>query len=72
MEACRNPLLNDMPESRNENHHIPGPNPNTGPATGPSTTGGGSKRSKSKWQDGKHPSCVYPARERLEPFNQTV
>nr|CAD7575702.1 unnamed protein product [Timema californicum] len=24
MEACRNPLLNDLPESKNENHHIMG------------------------------------------------
>ncbi|KAJ1521977.1 hypothetical protein ONE63_002305 [Megalurothrips usitatus] len=48
----RNPLLNDLPESRGENHHIPSqlPNPNSGP--NPGTTPGG-KRSKSKWQDGK-------------------
>lgn len=52
MEACRNPLLNDLPESRNENHHLPNPNPNAGPisGSGPTTSG---KRSKSKWQDGK-------------------
>jgi hypothetical protein len=24
MEGCRNPLLNDIPEPRNENHHIIG------------------------------------------------
>ncbi|KAJ1521978.1 hypothetical protein ONE63_002305 [Megalurothrips usitatus] len=48
----RNPLLNDLPESRGENHHIPSqlPNPNSGP--NPGTTPGG-KRSKSKWQDGR-------------------
>ncbi|XP_026277309.1 protein bric-a-brac 1 isoform X1 [Frankliniella occidentalis] len=54
MEACRNPLLNDMPNDRNENHHLPGggSNPNSGPVSGSGPTTS-SKRSKSKWQDGK-------------------
>lgn len=52
MEACRNPLLNDLPESRNENHHLPNPNPNSGPVSGSGPTTS-SKRSKSKWQDGR-------------------